>query len=267
MECHNPVDPRQGVAILTVNQQTIWSSPSKQSREGGENWLSVKLAIGKLSSGAQIFLRMCFLWLCMCCSTDLWRASWVVSAKKMNGKILILLIKLNKSSLEVPFVLFFSFNSAEWKTCWCPYRDSWSALDATTFGEKPREKEAHNKMSYVHERTSFFCTDPPHGSCFFQGRMLHSLVSSRLEDCMASRCSAKLAAALTMRISARGQRSTADPAGPVPSYLSSSHPDFCLAGCLCCGWRCVCCGSGGWKESFKDALKITSKELAKAGLM
>lgn len=182
MECHNPVDPRQGVAILNVNQQTIWSSPSKQSREGGENWLSVKLAIGKLSSGAQILLRMCFLWLCMCCSTDLWRASWVVSAKKMIGKILILLIKLNKSSLELPFVLFFSFNSAEWKTCWCPYRDSWSALDARTFGEKPQEKEAHNKMSYVHERTSFFCTDPPRGSCFFQGWMLHSLVSSRLED-------------------------------------------------------------------------------------
>lgn len=48
MECRNPLDPRQGVDILTVNQQTIWSSPSKQSGVGGENWLSVKLAIGKL---------------------------------------------------------------------------------------------------------------------------------------------------------------------------------------------------------------------------
>lgn len=75
MECRNPVDPREGVDILTVNQQTIWSSVSKQSGggggRGGDNWLSVKLAIGKLSSGAQILLRICFLWLCMCCSTDL----------------------------------------------------------------------------------------------------------------------------------------------------------------------------------------------------
>lgn len=81
---------------------------------------------------------------------------------------------------------------------------------------------------------------------------------------MASGCSAKLAASLTMRISARGQRSTADPAGAVSSSLSSSHPDFCLAGCLCCRRHCVCCGSGGWKESSKDALKITSKGVGKS---
>lgn len=47
----------------------------------------------------------------MRCSTGLWRASWVQSAKKkMNGKILILLIKLNKSSLELQLGFGVSFN-------------------------------------------------------------------------------------------------------------------------------------------------------------
>lgn len=167
VECHNPVDPTQRVDILTVNQQKIWSSPSKQSREGGKIGFLLNWQLAN-SSGAQILLRMRFLWLCMCCSTDLWRASWVASAKKMNGKILILLIKLNKSSLELPFVLFISFNCAEWKACSCPYRGSWSALDAASFGEKPQEKEACDKWKGALPcpwEASFFCTDLPCGSC------------------------------------------------------------------------------------------------------
>jgi len=118
VEYYNPLVPSQDVGILTVNQQTTWTCPWKHSGEGGENWLSVKSVIGKLSSGAQILLRMCFLWLCVRCSTDLWRASRVPSAKKMNGKILILLSKLNKSSLELRFGLSFPFNCAEQKACW-----------------------------------------------------------------------------------------------------------------------------------------------------
>lgn len=61
VECQNPVDPREGVDILTVNQQTIWSSPSKQSRGGGgENWLSVKLATGKLFQWSSDFVENMF---------------------------------------------------------------------------------------------------------------------------------------------------------------------------------------------------------------
>lgn len=167
MECHNPGDPRQGVDFLTVNQQTIWSSPSNQSREGGGNWLSVKLAIGKLSSGAQILWRMFSLALYV---LQHWLVKSFMSCecRKMNGKILILLIKLNKSSLEFPLVLFFLI-TAEYKACWCPYRDSQSALDSTSFGQKPQEKEAHDEWKgalLCPWETSFFCTDPPHGSCF-----------------------------------------------------------------------------------------------------
>lgn len=82
---------------------------------------------------------------------------------------------------------------------------------------------------------------------------------------MASGSSAKLAASLTMRISARGQRSTADPAGAVSHVLmSSSHPDFCSTNSQQGRRHCVCCGSGGWKESFKGALKITSKGVGKS---
>lgn len=90
----------------------------------------------------------------------------------MNGKILILL-----NSIKAPwnshlfwflrggggggcYFFFFLLTVASEK---CPYRDSWSALDAATFGEKPQEEEACDKCKSapcVHEReASFFCTD------------------------------------------------------------------------------------------------------------
>lgn len=79
---------------------------------------------------------------------------------------------------------------------------------------------------------------------------------------MASACSAKLASALTMRVSAGGQRSTADPAGAVSSCLLSRvilHSAL-LVGCAAEGLVC----SGGWNEYFKDALKITSEGVGKS---
>lgn len=58
---------------------------------GGENWRLVKLVIGKLSGGAENWLRMYF-WMRVCRSTDSRRVSRVQSAKIRHDKILILLI-------------------------------------------------------------------------------------------------------------------------------------------------------------------------------
>lgn len=80
--------------------------------------------------------------------------------------------------------------------------------------------------------------------------------------CVTSGCSAKLASTLTMRVSARGWRSTADLAGVVSSCLSSR---VILSSAL----LAVCAA-----EDLVHAMGLvvgneyfTAKELAKPGLM
>lgn len=79
----------------------------------------------------------------------------------MNGKILILLIKLNKSSLELPFVLVFYFHltllSEKQTGVFIETHGlHWMQQPLETSLKKRRLAIKGKELSYVRERTSFF---------------------------------------------------------------------------------------------------------------
>lgn len=96
--------------------------------------------------------------------------------------------------------------------------------------------------------------------------MLHSLVSTRLEDCVASALRCQVSLDLDNKSFCKGPEEHCRSCwGCVFMSFIKSHPELCLAGWLCRSKPCLCCGSGGWNEYFKDALKsIASKGVHKS---